>query len=59
MVIHPEECIDCDACVPECPVSAILPTEEVPEEEQKYIDVAAKFFEEKDPEEVEAARMTA
>jgi NAD-dependent dihydropyrimidine dehydrogenase PreA subunit len=23
--IHPEECIDCGACVPECPVEAIFP----------------------------------
>ena len=22
--IHPEECIDCEACVPECPVEAIF-----------------------------------
>ncbi len=22
LVIHPETCIDCDACVPECPVEA-------------------------------------
>ncbi len=25
LVINPEECIDCDVCVPECPVDAILP----------------------------------
>ncbi len=25
LVIHPDECIDCDVCVPECPVEAILP----------------------------------
>ena len=25
LVINPEECIDCDVCVPECPVEAILP----------------------------------
>ncbi|MEL6711582.1 MAG: 4Fe-4S binding protein [Pseudomonadota bacterium] len=24
LVIHPEECIDCGACEPECPVEAIL-----------------------------------
>lgn len=23
--IHPDECIDCGACVPACPVSAIYP----------------------------------
>jgi len=25
LVIHPDECIDCNVCVPECPVEAILP----------------------------------
>jgi ferredoxin len=25
LVIHPDECIDCGVCVPECPVEAILP----------------------------------
>ena len=24
-VIHPDECIDCSVCVPECPVDAIQP----------------------------------
>ena len=24
LVIHPETCIDCDACVPECPVEAVF-----------------------------------
>src|ERR1700746_2549453 len=25
LVIHPDECIDCGVCVPECPVDAIKP----------------------------------
>src|ERR1700761_299530 len=25
LVIHPEECIDCGVCEPECPVDAIVP----------------------------------
>src|ERR671933_848103 len=24
LYIHPDECIDCEACVPECPVEAIF-----------------------------------
>lgn len=31
LVINPETCIDCDACVPECPVEAIFPEDKVPE----------------------------
>jgi len=25
LVIHPDECIDCGVCEPECPIEAILP----------------------------------
>jgi ferredoxin len=28
--IHPDECIDCGACEPECPVQAIFPDTDVP-----------------------------
>ena len=32
LVIHPEECIDCGVCEPECPVEAIVPdTEDEPD----------------------------
>ena len=29
--INPEECIDCGACLPECPVDAILAPDELPD----------------------------
>jgi ferredoxin len=32
LVIHPEECIDCTACVAECPVQAIYAEADVPAE---------------------------
>ena len=32
LYIHPEECIDCEACVPECPVEAIFLEDNVPED---------------------------
>ncbi len=28
LVIHPDECIDCGVCEPECPIDAILPDSE-------------------------------
>ncbi len=28
LVIHPDECIDCAVCVPECPAEAIFPDSE-------------------------------
>lgn len=39
--IHPEECIDCEACVPECPVEAIYHEDDVPEDQQDYIQINA------------------
>lgn len=30
LVIHPDECIDCALCEPECPVAAIRAEDEVP-----------------------------
>lgn len=34
LVIDPEECIDCSACVAECPVEAIYAEDELPEEHE-------------------------
>ena len=35
LVIHPDECIDCTACVAECPVEAIYADHSVPDEFQE------------------------
>ena len=37
LYIDPEECIDCGACVPECPVEAIFEADDVPEQWTEYI----------------------
>jgi len=37
MFIHPEECIDCGACEPECPVDAIFTEEELPEKWNAFL----------------------
>lgn len=42
--IHPEECIDCGACVPECPVEAIFPDDEVPEQWAEFTPKNYTFF---------------
>ena len=34
-----EECVDCDLCVVECPVDAIYSEEDVPEEQQHFIEL--------------------
>ena len=48
LYIHPEECIDCGACVEPCPVQAIFPVDEVPEKWKFYIEVNKNYFPEKD-----------
>jgi ferredoxin len=45
LYIDPEECIDCGACEPECPVEAIFEESEVPEEWHEYIRKNYEFFE--------------
>lgn len=45
LVIDPLECIDCDACVPECPVEAIYPDDEVPEKWENYIGLNERLAE--------------
>jgi ferredoxin len=42
LVINPETCIDCDACVPECPVEAIFPEDKVPSEWSQFTSMNAE-----------------
>jgi ferredoxin len=42
--IDPVECIDCGACEPVCPVTAIFPDFDVPEEWANWTTVNADFF---------------
>ena len=44
LYIDPDECIDCGACEPECPVEAIFEESELPEEWSKYTEINAKWF---------------
>ena len=43
LYIHPEECIDCAACEPVCPVTAIFPEDSVPEQWKSYTPKNYKF----------------
>jgi len=44
LYIHPDECIDCGACEPECPVNAIFPEEDVPENQKEYTAINKDIF---------------
>src|SRR5437868_1110433 len=39
LVIDPEECIDCGACEPECPVEAIFPEDALPEKWEPFVRI--------------------
>ncbi len=43
LFIDPDRCIDCEACVAECPVEAIYHEDNVPEEWQEYIALNAEM----------------
>jgi len=43
LVIDPVECIDCAACVPECPVDAIFAEDEVPDDQKHCIALNAEL----------------
>ena len=45
LVINPDECIDCALCEPECPVDAIFSEDELPEEEQAFLELNAELCE--------------
>ena len=44
LYINPDECIDCGACEPACPVSAIFEESAVPDEWKRFIKIDADFF---------------
>jgi NAD-dependent dihydropyrimidine dehydrogenase PreA subunit len=39
LIVDPEECIDCGACEPECPVVAIFPEDALPERWQPFVRI--------------------
>ncbi len=44
LYVEPDECVDCGACEPVCPVEAIYYEDDVPEEYAAYTDANAEFF---------------
>ena len=49
LYIDPETCIDCGACLPECPVDAIYADRDVPPDQQRFIALNYEFFDQKPP----------
>lgn len=45
LVIHPDECIDCALCEPECPANAIFADDELPGDQQEFLALNAELAE--------------
>ena len=45
LVIHPDECIDCGLCEPECPIEAIYADDELPSDQIEFIEINLKLSE--------------
>lgn len=45
LVIHPDECIDCGLCEPECPVEAIFDEDELPAGQEEFVEINARLAE--------------
>ena len=46
LYIQPDECVDCGACEPVCPVEAIYYEDDVPGEFTQYKEINEEFFSE-------------
>jgi ferredoxin len=44
LYIQPDECVDCGACEPVCPVEAIYYEDDVPSQWKEYTKVNTEFF---------------
>jgi ferredoxin len=49
LAIHPDECIDCGACEPECPTTAIFEESELPTKWKAYKEINAIYSGAKEP----------
>lgn len=43
LVIHPDECIDCALCEPECPVQAIVSEDDLTEDQMQFKELNAEL----------------
>jgi NAD-dependent dihydropyrimidine dehydrogenase PreA subunit len=44
LYIHPDECVDCGACEPVCPVEAIFYEDDLPDKWHGYLGENTRFF---------------
>lgn len=44
LFINPDECIDCGACIPECPVDAIFDEGDLPAQWSEYTQINEDYY---------------
>ena len=47
LYINPDECIDCGACEPACPVTAIFAEDDVPADQAAYKEINVLWYSDK------------
>ncbi|MEI6136453.1 MAG: ferredoxin family protein [Chloroflexota bacterium] len=47
LYIDPDECIDCGACEPACPVSAIFAEDDVPDDQEAFKEINTLWYQDK------------
>lgn len=48
LYIDPDTCIDCGACIDECPVEAIIPDDQLDERDEPYLQINADYYKDHD-----------
>ena len=43
LVIHPDECIDCALCEPECPIEAIKSEDDLTDDNKQFLEINAEL----------------
>jgi ferredoxin len=44
LFVNPDECIDCGACEPACPVKAIFPEDALPDDQERWREINALWY---------------
>jgi ferredoxin len=44
MMVNPDDCIDCGACVPVCPTNSIFTLDELPADLQQFAAINAAYY---------------
>jgi ferredoxin len=58
LYINPDECIDCGACEPACPVTAIFAEDDVPADQAPFKEINVLWFSDKEAARAKVAELS-